>query len=139
MFERANDGTMEVIDSIPAMEGKTKEFAAWFEKAMGDAQFPLEKPPTKPNYLIVDETFSPEVLRASSNLNFVHLKVPLKSAPLPGQTKPQQVIPLNAYDVLHAHKIFITKEGLKGIIKRNGRCEEEDEEEEVGEPAPVAE
>jgi large subunit ribosomal protein L4 len=110
LFERATDGTLELIDGIPVEEGKTKEMDSFLSK------FPLDPPKNRPKYLVIDEVHSDAVTRAAAN----HPHVKLVASDL-----------LNPYELLIAHKALITKQGLEGILKRLARTKDEDMKEDA--------
>lgn len=105
LFERATDGSIELIDGIPIQEGKTKEIDSFISK------HPLDPPKNRPKYIVVDEAFPESVHRASANHPHVKLIPSFK---------------LNPYDLLIAHKVLITKQGLEGLLKRLARTSDEE-------------
>lgn len=92
----ATENKVAVIESIVSKEGKTSELASL-----------LAKIKAVKNVLLVVETKTPELVRASKNL---------------AQVKVVQAKYVNAYDALNADSIIITTEALKQISEWLGEA-----------------
>jgi len=125
-WEAAVTGVIEVVpDNFGVTTGKTSEGQAFFDAHKintGPKKItpPGQKRPKGPKYFAIDSDFDELPDRGLRNLGDLEMK---------------RAMALNAYDVVRADKIMITKRGLDTVLDRIGIAEDEEAEEENLVPA----
>ncbi len=92
LFERANDGKIDLIEKFEASEPKTKQVTSLLSKIKPEGKI-----------LIVDDAFEQNTVLASRNIERVTMC---------------QSASLNALDLIHSHHILMTERGADTVIAR---------------------
>jgi large subunit ribosomal protein L4 len=95
LSEKAKDSNLVILDSLNLEKPKTKDFLKILKA--------LKAGPQEKNVLVLMDKIDGNLKKAAANLDFAKLELSGKA---------------HTFEVLKAHKVVITKEGLKELIKR---------------------
>jgi large subunit ribosomal protein L4 len=95
LSEKAKDNNLILIDTLSLANPKTKDFVKILKA--------LKAGPGEKNVLVVSDKFEDNLKKASANADFAKLELASN---------------IHTFEVLKAHKVVITKDGLKELIKR---------------------
>jgi large subunit ribosomal protein L4 len=93
LFERAKDGSIGLIDAFELEAPKTRLMSDLLNRVFPDAK----------DVLVVDSLFTDNTILAARNLPYVYL---------------MDAASLNAWDLVRANKILLTKEALQVVVGR---------------------
>ncbi|MCX5708318.1 MAG: 50S ribosomal protein L4 [Candidatus Omnitrophica bacterium] len=95
LSEKAKDNNLILIDALVLANPKTKDFVKILKA--------LKAGPGEKNVLVVSDKFDANLKKASANADFAQLELAAN---------------IHTFEVLKAHKVVITKDGLRELIKR---------------------
>jgi large subunit ribosomal protein L4 len=95
LSEKAKANDLILLDSFALEKPKTKDFIKILEL--------LKAGPAQKNVLVVAEKFDDNLRKAAANVNFATIELACN---------------IHTFEVLKAHKLIITKNGLRDLVKR---------------------